>query len=103
VEITSPPVEEDALAGLSTSEVARRSAAGLVSAPKATVVREGQTVEVPAEEVVLGAVMDLSPGDQVVAHATALVGEAEVGEWLATGESDRSRKPRAPSSSPGAG
>ena len=57
--------------------------------PKADVVRDGQVVEIDPALVVLGDVLRLEPGDQVVVDGP-MVGEGrmEVDESLLTGESD---------------
>ncbi|MCU4183398.1 HAD-IC family P-type ATPase [Acidiferrimicrobium sp. IK] len=60
----------------------------VVSAPVVRVVRDGRVTEIPQERVVLGEVMELAAGDQVVADATVASGHGECDESLATGESD---------------
>ena len=57
--------------------------------PKADVLRDGQLVELDPSQVVLGDVLRLEPGDQVVVDGP-MVGEGrmEVDESLLTGESD---------------
>ena len=57
--------------------------------PKADVLRDGQVVEIDPSQVVLGDVLRLEPGDQVVVDGP-MVGEGrmEVDESLLTGESD---------------
>jgi len=61
----------------------------LLHETKAKVRREYQRVEVPVSEVVLDDVLDLQPGDQIVADAILLQGFGlEVDESLLTGESD---------------
>ena len=58
-------------------------------APKATVVRSGGTVEIPAETVVLDDVLRLGRGQQVPVDALVLVSDGlEVSEALLTGEAD---------------
>lgn len=61
----------------------------LLHRPKATVIRDGQETIVDPSEIVLGDVLYLQPGDQIVVDGT-LVGEGrvEVDESLLTGESD---------------
>ena len=60
----------------------------LVNAPAATVVRSGRTHEIAVEEVVLGDVVELAPGGQVVADGEVVASDAlEVDESLLTGES----------------
>ena len=61
----------------------------VVSAPKVSVVRDGQVVEVAAEQVVLDDVVQLRLGDQVPVDGTVLASAGlEVDESLLTGESD---------------
>lgn len=60
----------------------------LISAPKATVVRNGQQVQVPVSDVVLDDVVLLSAGQQIAADAVVTGGEVEANESLITGESD---------------
>ena len=58
-------------------------------APTVTVVRDGQSSEVPIDEVVLDDVVELSSGDQVPADGTVLIsGSVQVDESLVTGEVD---------------
>ena len=60
----------------------------LLSAPKARVIREGELHEFPTGEVVLDDVIELRPGDQVVADGVVLTGFGlEIDESLLTGES----------------
>ncbi|MDZ7727557.1 MAG: HAD-IC family P-type ATPase [Dehalococcoidia bacterium] len=63
-----------------------------LTAPHATVVRDGTEQGIPAEEVVEGDTVHLKPGDQVVADGTVLARQAEVDESLLTGESDSVKK-----------
>jgi cation-transporting ATPase E len=61
----------------------------LLTRPRATVVREGQARTLDPSEIVLGDVLALGPGDQVVVDGQ-IIGEGciEVDESLLTGESD---------------
>ncbi|MDI6831430.1 MAG: HAD-IC family P-type ATPase [Actinomycetota bacterium] len=60
----------------------------LLSAPRARVVREGELLEVPREEVVLDDLLELQAGDQVLVDGVVLASEGlEVDESLLTGES----------------
>ena len=60
----------------------------LLSAPNATVVRGGERHELAVGEIVLGDVVELTPGSQVVADGQVLAADAlEVDESLLTGES----------------
>ncbi|MFQ5382731.1 MAG: HAD-IC family P-type ATPase, partial [Dehalococcoidia bacterium] len=63
-----------------------------LTAPRAAVVRSGEEIEIPAEEVVRGDLVHLRPGDQVVADGTVVSRSCEVDESLLTGESDSIRK-----------
>ncbi len=57
--------------------------------PKADVLRDGQLVEIDPSQVVLGDVLRLEPGDQVVVDGPMIgEGRMEVDESLLTGESD---------------
>jgi cation-transporting ATPase E len=65
----------------------------LLTAPKATVVRDGRVQVVDAGEVVRGDVLRLCPGDQIVADGQILTGRSvEIDESLLTGESRPVRK-----------
>ena len=64
-----------------------RDLAALTS-PRATVVRDGQEVAIPAEQVVQGDLLHLERGHQVVADGKVESGSAEIDESLLTGESD---------------
>lgn len=65
----------------------------VLNAPSARVIRDGEPVEVPLEEVVLGDVLVLRIGDQVTADARVLDSRGlEIDESLLTGESDAIRK-----------
>ena len=60
----------------------------LISAPKVTVIREGQTQIIAKEAVVLGDLVVVSSGDQLVADGELLEGSGlEIDESLLTGES----------------
>jgi cation-transporting P-type ATPase E len=62
-------------------------------APRAQVIRDGQTVELLAEEVVPGDLVALSPGDQLVADGRVVASRGlTVDESLLTGEADGIRK-----------
>ena len=60
----------------------------LISAPKATVVRDGALQGIAVHEIVLDDVMQFSNGQQICADAFVRQGEVEVNESLITGESD---------------
>jgi cation-transporting ATPase E len=65
----------------------------ILNAPRARVRRDGATVEIDTEQIVIDDVIELSPGDQVVVDAEilAVVG-LELDESLLTGESDTVHK-----------
>lgn len=60
--------------------------------PKATVVRDGELVETNGEDIVLGDVMLLELGKQILSDAVVISGFAEVNESMLTGESDAIKK-----------
>ena len=60
--------------------------------PKATVMRDGKFVEIDACDVVLGDVMKIELGRQVLSDAVVLSGFAEANESMLTGESDAIKK-----------
>lgn len=60
----------------------------LISAPRATVLRDGELHTVAVSEIVLDDIMRLSNGQQICADAVVRAGEVEVNESLITGESD---------------
>jgi Cu2+-exporting ATPase len=55
--------------------------------PKATVIRNGQTVEVATSDVQLGDTVLIRPGDKIPVDGTVLSGESTVDESMITGES----------------
>lgn len=63
-----------------------------LTAPKATVVRDGVHRDIPADEVVQGDLLHLKKGDQVVADGKIVGRTAEIDESLLTGESDSVRR-----------
>lgn len=60
----------------------------LISAPKATVLRDGARRVIQVHELVLDDLMHLGAGQQICADAIVQSGEVEVNESLITGESD---------------
>ncbi|MEU8415196.1 cation-translocating P-type ATPase [Amycolatopsis japonica] len=61
----------------------------IVGQAKPTVRRDGQSAEIAPEDVVLGDLVELGPGDKIVVDGPALTADAlEVDESLLTGESD---------------
>lgn len=60
----------------------------LVSAPKALVVRNGEKVEIPTQEVVIDDITLFSAGNQIYTDSIIVSGNVEVNESLITGEAD---------------
>ena len=60
----------------------------LLSAPTATVVRDGETLEIAVNDVVLDDIIIVKNGDQICADSILIEGSVEVNESLLTGESD---------------
>ena len=60
----------------------------LIAEPHATVIRDGTTLTIPAEDAVLDDVAIFSAGNQIYADAVVLAGECRVNEALVTGEAD---------------
>ncbi|MBO4380903.1 MAG: HAD-IC family P-type ATPase [Clostridia bacterium] len=60
----------------------------LLSAPKALVIRDGEEVEIPLEQIVIDDITVLSAGKQICADGVIVEGSIEVNESLITGESD---------------
>ncbi len=59
----------------------------VVTDSKVKVVREGKTLEIDSNEVVLSDIVLLNQGDQIIADSRIVEGEIEVNESLLTGES----------------
>ena len=59
----------------------------ILSSPTAKVVRGGEQVDIPVEEIVVDDILILSAGQQVPADCIAVEGTAELNESLLTGES----------------
>lgn len=64
----------------------------VLNIPKALVVREGQEVTIPVEEVVLDDIVIFAAGNQICADAIVEEGEVQVNESLITGEADEVTK-----------
>lgn len=60
--------------------------------PKAVVVRDGEKKEISASEIVLGDVMYVEMGRQILSDGVVLSGVAEANESMLTGESDAIKK-----------
>ena len=59
----------------------------ILSSPTAQVIRGGEKLEIPVEQIVVDDVLILSTGQQVPADCVAIEGNAELNESLLTGES----------------
>ena len=59
----------------------------ILSSPTAQVIRNGEKIEIPVEQIVVDDVLILVTGQQVPADCVALEGNAELNESLLTGES----------------
>jgi len=55
--------------------------------PKATVLRDGKEVELPTEQIVVGDIVIVKPGDKIAVDGVVLEGESSVDESMITGES----------------
>lgn len=60
----------------------------LMSAPTATVIRNGEKIEIPVESVVLDDIIFFTTGKQICADSVVVDGNVEVNESLLTGEAD---------------
>jgi len=66
----------------------------ILSAPQATILRDGDVYDINVDEVVLDDILCLSSGNQIAADSVLVEGGIEVNESLLTGESDAiSKKP----------
>ena len=64
----------------------------LLTQPTSSVIRDGNPLRVPNEEIVLDDVLELKTGDEVPADAVLLSGLLELNESMLTGEEDTVRK-----------
>lgn len=64
----------------------------ILNAPHAVVIRDGKWQEIPADQLVLDDIVELSAGSQIPADAKVVSGELQVNESLITGESDEIEK-----------
>ncbi len=64
----------------------------LVAQVPVKVLRDGQMKEIPQQELVVGDVIFLAPGDQICADAAVVEGTLQVNESLLTGEADAVEK-----------
>ncbi len=60
----------------------------LLTRPTARVVREGRVREMPPDQLVVGDLLEVSAGDQIVVDGEVALGRLEVDESQLTGESD---------------
>ena len=60
----------------------------ILNSPKTRAIRDGSKKEIPADELVLDDIVELSAGGQIPADAVVLNGQLNVNESLLTGESD---------------
>jgi len=60
----------------------------LMTAPKASVIRDGCQIDIPVEEAVRDDIALLKAGSQIYADATVLAGDCRVNEAMVTGEAD---------------
>ncbi|HET7087291.1 MAG TPA: heavy metal translocating P-type ATPase [Anaerolineae bacterium] len=60
--------------------------------PKATVVRGGKEIELPTEQIVVGDVVIVKPGDKIAVDGVLIDGESSVDESMITGESLPAKK-----------
>ena len=63
-------------------------ALAVINAPRARVIRDGETLTVQPDDLLVDDLLLLGPGDQVTADAVVAGGSAEVDESLATGEAE---------------
>jgi len=63
-----------------------------ITAPNATVIRDGELLTVPTDRAVLDDIAMFAAGQQIYADAIVLAGECHVNEALVTGESDEIAK-----------
>ncbi len=64
----------------------------IVSAAKATVIRDGEKLSLGTEEIVLDDILEYSQGNQIPVDSIVISGECDVNESLLTGESDAIHK-----------
>lgn len=64
----------------------------VLNATKATAIREGKTLSLPVDQLVLDDVIELQTGQQILADAVVLSGTLNVNEALLTGEADEIAK-----------
>ena len=89
-----PIILANTLIGIIQEIRSKRTLAKLsvLNAPKATVLRDGETKTIPVEKLVLDDLVIFSAGNQISADGVILAGEVQVNESLITGESDEITK-----------
>jgi Cu2+-exporting ATPase len=60
--------------------------------PKATVLRDGREIVLPTEQIVVGDVLVVKPGDKIAVDGVVLEGESSIDESMITGESTPVKK-----------
>lgn len=64
----------------------------IISDPKASVIRDGQLISVPVEQLVLDDLVEFTAGSQIPADAVIVSGSAQLNEALITGEAEEIEK-----------
>lgn len=64
----------------------------IISDPKASVIRDGQLVSIPVEQLVLDDLVEFTAGSQIPADAVIVSGSAQLNEALITGEAEEIEK-----------
>ena len=64
----------------------------VLNAAKATVIRDGKSIQLPTDQLVLDDIIELKTGQQIPADAQLLTGSLNVNESLLTGEADEIAK-----------
>ncbi len=64
----------------------------ILSEPKATAIRDGNTISLPVEDLVIDDLVEFSAGNQIPADAVVVSGTAQLNEALITGESEEVEK-----------
>ncbi len=84
----------NAAIGIVQESIAKRrlDRIALLNRPTATVVRDGETTEIDPGELVVGDLLVVGPGDQILLDGALAGGEMDVDESLLTGETDAIHK-----------
>ncbi len=64
----------------------------LLTRPTATILRDGQPITTDPSQIVIGDILQVRPGDQILVDGSLVEGRMDVDESLLTGESDLIRK-----------